>query len=124
MKQTHETNIERYPEGFSDPDDYVFKSTKGLNQTIVREISAKKNEPDWMLELRLKGLQNFEERPMQTWGPSLANLDTNDIYYYVKPIEKQGKTWDDVPDAIKKTFDRLGVPESEKKTPCRPWRSV
>ena len=68
-----------------------------------------------MLELRLKGLKNFEERPMQKWGPSLEALDTNDIYYYVKPVEKQERSWDDVPADIKKTFDRLGVPESERQ---------
>ena len=107
--------IHTYPEGFSDPDEYVFKSNKGLNEQIVREISAKKNEPLWMLEHRLQGLQNFEARPMQSWGPDLSALNTNDIYYYVKPVEKQGKTWNDVPEAIKKTFDRLGVPEAEKQ---------
>jgi len=104
-----------YPEGFSIQEDYIYKTEKGLNEKIVREISAKKNEPSWMLDLRLKGLKNFEERPMQKWGPSLKELDTNDIYYYVKPVENQVKSWDMVPDDIKKTFDRLGVPESEKK---------
>ena len=107
--------IHQYPEGFCDPDNYLFKSNKGLNEQIVREISAKKQEPEWMLELRLQGLKNFEERPMQKWGPDLTELDTNDIYYYVKPVESQGKTWADVPEAIKKTFDRLGVPEAEKQ---------
>ncbi len=104
-----------YPEGFAAPESHVYKTEKGLNEQIVRDISAKKNEPEWMLELRLKGLKNFEERPMQKWGPSLESLDTNDIYYYVKPVEKQERSWDDVPADIKETFDRLGVPESERQ---------
>jgi Fe-S cluster assembly protein SufB len=104
-----------YPEGFSIPERYVYRTDKGLNETIVRDISARKDEPSWMLELRLKALTNFEERPLQTWGPSLKQLDTNDIYYYVKPVDHQVTSWEMVPDDIKKTFDRLGVPESEKK---------
>lgn len=105
----------KYPEGFSSPENYLYKSGKGLNEQVVRDISAKKGEPEWMLELRLKGLQNFEERPMQKWGPDLSKLDHQDIYYYVKPIEKHEKSWDDVPADIKKTFDRLGVPEAEQQ---------
>lgn len=104
-----------YPEGFSTPEKYVFKSEKGLNEQVVRDISARKGEPEWMLELRLKGLKNFEERPMQTWGPDLSALDHNDIYYYVRPVEKQTTSWDEVPQEIKDTFERLGVPESERK---------
>lgn len=104
-----------YPEGFSTPEDYEYKSGLGLNEEIVCEISARKNEPLWMLELRLQGLANFTERPMQKWGPDLAKLDHNDIHYYVKPAKKQFQNWSEVPDSIKNTFDRLGVPESEKK---------
>lgn len=97
------------------PESYVYKSECGLNEEIVRTISAKKQEPAWMLELRLKGLKNFVERPMQSWGPDLSALEIHDIHYYLKPVEKQQKNWDDVPDDIKNTFDRLGVPESERK---------
>lgn len=97
------------------PESYVYKSECGLNEEIVRTISAKKQEPLWMLELRLQGLKNFIERPMQPWGPDLSALEINDIHYYLKPVEKQQKSWDDVPDDIKNTFDRLGVPESERK---------
>lgn len=104
-----------YPEGFSTPEKYVFKSEKGLNEQVVRDISARKGEPEWMLELRLQGLKNFEERPMQKWGPDLSALDHNDIYYYVRPVEKQTTSWDEVPQEIKDTFERLGVPESERK---------
>ncbi|MBL4588362.1 Fe-S cluster assembly protein SufB [Candidatus Babeliales bacterium] len=103
-----------YPEGFSVAENYLYKSEKGLNEQRVRDISKLKNEPDWMLERRLEGLKNFEERPMQKWGPDLSHLNHNDIYYYIKPIEKFRTSWDDVPPEIKKTFDRLGVPESEQ----------
>jgi Fe-S cluster assembly protein SufB len=106
--------LNSYKEGFSVPENYLYKSEKGLNEEIVREISARKNEPAWMLERRLAGLKNFEERPMQSWGPDLSALDHNDIYYYIKPVEKYRTSWDDVPAEIKETFDRLGVPESER----------
>lgn len=104
-----------YEQGFSVPEDYIFKSQKGLNEEIVRSISAKKNEPEWMLNFRLAALKCFESRPMQKWGPSLSALNMNDIYYYIKPIENHVTSWEDVPKDIKYTFDRLGVPESEKK---------
>jgi Fe-S cluster assembly protein SufB len=74
-----------------------------------------KGEPEWMLEFRLKALEHFQKRPMPNWGPPLNALDLEDIYYYVKPTEKSEKTWDDVPDDIKRTFDKLGVPEAERK---------
>jgi len=104
-----------YQYGFSDPDSSVYKSRKGLDEQIVRDISAKKGEPEWMLEFRLKALAHFQQRVIPTWGPDLSNLDLDDIYYYVKPPESEGKSWDDVPDEIKKTFDKLGVPEAERK---------
>ena len=100
---------------FSVPDAYVYKSEKGLNEEIVRNISAKKQEPEWMLDLRLKALAEFEARPIQKWGPDLSKLDVRDFHYYLKPIEGQQKSWDDVPAEIKKTFDRLGVPQAERK---------
>jgi Fe-S cluster assembly protein SufB len=104
-----------YQYGFSDPDSSVFKSRKGLDEQVVREISKKKGEPEWMLEFRLKALAHFQQRIIPTWGPDLSHLDLDDIYYYVKPPESDGKSWDDVPDDIKKTFDKLGVPEAERK---------
>ena len=104
-----------YQYGFSDPDSSVFKSRKGLDEQVVRDISTKKGEPEWMLEFRLKALAHFQQRIIPTWGPDLSKLDLDDIYYYVKPPESEGKTWDDVPDDIKKTFDKLGVPEAERK---------
>ncbi|MBI4014431.1 MAG: Fe-S cluster assembly protein SufB [Candidatus Aenigmarchaeota archaeon] len=107
---------ERYDEkyGFSDPEKYPFKAKKGLSEEIVRQISAIKSEPEWMLDFRLKALKIFFSRPMPQWGPKLG-IDFNNIFYYIKPVEKQGKSWDDVPKGIKETFDKLGIPEAERK---------
>jgi Fe-S cluster assembly protein SufB len=104
-----------YKYGFQDPETYVFKARKGLDEEIVRQISTLKGEPEWMLEFRLKALAHFRQRPMPTWGMDLSNLDLDNIYYYVKPTEGEEKSWDDVPDQIKNTFDRLGIPEAEQK---------
>jgi Fe-S cluster assembly protein SufB len=104
-----------YQYGFSDPETHVFKSRKGLDREVVKQISAIKGEPAWMLEFRLKAFDHYEKRPMPTWGGDLASLNLDEIYYYVKPTEEEAKTWDDVPDAIKNTFDRLGIPEAERK---------
>ena len=92
----------------------LFKARKGLDREIVGQISEMKNEPDWMRDFRLKSLEIFESKPMPKWGGNIS-LDFQDIYYYLKPADHQGKTWDDVPEEIKKTFDRLGIPEAEKK---------
>jgi Fe-S cluster assembly protein SufB len=104
-----------YKYGFKDPEVHVFKSKKGLDEGIVRQISQMKEEPEWMLKFRLKALEHFQARPVPTWGPDLSTLDLDDIYYYVKPIEEEGKTWDDIPESIKDTFERLGIPEAEQK---------
>ncbi len=105
-----------YKYGFHDRDDnYAFKSQKGLSREVVENISRMKGEPQWMLDFRLKALEHFLARPMPNWGPELKSLNLDDIYYYVKPTEKQEKSWDDVPDDIKRTFDKLGVPEAERK---------
>ncbi len=92
----------------------VFKARKGLDVEIVRQISDMKNEPAWMLEFRLKSLEIFQSKPMPKWGGRIG-IDFQDIYYYLKPTDHQGKTWDDVPQEIKDTFDKLGIPEAEKK---------
>src|SRR6476619_3073224 len=92
----------------------VFRARKGLDAEIVNQISEMKNEPDWMHQFRLKALEIFFAKKMPKWGGDIR-LDFQDIYYYLKPAEHQGKTWDDVPEEIKKTFDRLGIPEAEKK---------
>lgn len=107
--------IGEYQYGFSDPDTYVFKSRKGLDEDIVRQISSMKEEPAWMLEFRLKALDHFMKRPLPTWGGDLTTLNLDDIYFYVKPAEFESKSWDDVPETIKNTFDKLGIPEAERK---------
>ena len=94
---------------------FVFRSDKGLNRKIVIEISEKKNEPAWMTEFRLKALEIFESMPMPAWGADLTGLDPNDIYYYIKPIEEQHTQWADVPEKIKTTFEKLGIPQAEQK---------
>jgi Fe-S cluster assembly protein SufB len=109
-------DIGQYKYGFHDRDDnYTFKSQKGLNREVVENISRMKGEPEWMLEFRLKALDHFQKRPMPNWGPTLKDLNFDEIYFYVKPTEKSEKSWDDVPDDIKRTFDKLGVPEAERK---------
>ena len=104
-----------YQFGFHDPDQSVFRARKGLDREIVEQISAIKGEPAWMRDLRLKALDIFLQKPMPAWGGNVAEMDFNHIYYYVKPSDREGRTWDDVPENIKKTFDRLGIPEAEKK---------
>ncbi|HCC78250.1 MAG: Fe-S cluster assembly protein SufB [Chloroflexi bacterium GWB2_49_20] len=105
-----------YKYGFKDSsDDYFFKSKKGLNRDIVKKISEMKGEPQWMLDYRLKALDHFLQRPMPDWGADISGLNLQDIFYYVKPTEGSEKSWDDVPDEIKNTFDKLGIPEAERK---------
>ena len=103
--------------GFHDPESaYAFKAPKGLTRELVEQISEFKNEPQWMREFRLKALEHFLSRPQPTWGsPMLAEVDYDNIHYFVRASEKSSKTWDDVPDDIKRTFDRLGIPEAERK---------
>jgi Fe-S cluster assembly protein SufB len=107
--------IGEYKYGFKDPENYVFKSGRGLNREVVEQISHMKGEPQWMLEFRLKALDHFLKRPMPTWGGDLSKLDLDNIFFYVKPTELESKSWDDVPDTIKNTFDKLGIPEAERK---------
>lgn len=104
-----------YRYGFKSPEQYVFKSRRGLDEEVVRQISAMKGEPEWMLKFRLKALAHFQQRPMPNWGADISGLDLDSIFYYVKPTSGEGRTWDDVPDSIKNTFDKLGVPEAERK---------
>src|SRR3954467_12941992 len=103
--------------GFNDPQDkYAFKAPKGLTRELVEQISAFKNEPQWMLEFRLKALDHFLARPMPTWGsPFPAGVDFDDIHYFVRASERAERDWDDVPEDVKNTFDRLGIPEAERK---------
>ncbi len=107
--------MEEYKYGFHDKDVSVFRTERGLTRKVVEEISKMKEEPQWMLDYRLKALEHFYERPMPQWGGDLTELDFDEIVYYVKPSEKQGRTWDEVPAEIKETFDKLGIPEAEQK---------
>ncbi len=102
--------------GFHDAENYLFKAPKGLSRELVEQISAYKNEPDWMLEFRLKALDYFLARPMPKWGsPFLAGIDFDNIHYFVRASERAETSWDDVPEDIKNTFERLGIPEAERK---------
>jgi Fe-S cluster assembly protein SufB len=110
-----QVDIGEYQYGFRDEEDYVFKSGRGLTRATVEEISAMKDEPDWMRDFRLKALEHFQKRPMPNWGADLTGIDFDDIFYYIRPAEKQGKTWEEVPEYIKNTFEKLGIPEAERK---------
>ena len=105
---------DEYMYGFSMPEESVFKARKGLNHEVIDQMSAMKHEPEWMRDFRHRSLDIFLSKPMPTWGADLSGINFDDIFYYVKPTENQGKTWDDVPDNIKNTFDRLGIPEAER----------
>jgi Fe-S cluster assembly protein SufB len=96
------------------PENHVYKAKKGLNEQIVKDISVLKNEPDWMKRFRLKAYNAFKKRKMPDWGADLSKIDFTDIYYYIKPTEKQVNSWNDLPKEIKDTYDRIGVPEAEK----------
>ena len=100
---------------FKDPEAVVFKSKRGLTRSTVEEISKMKNEPEWMRNFRLKAYDYFMERPMPNWGGDLSTIDFDNIYYYSKPTDKMGTDWKDVPENIRKTFDKLGIPEAERK---------
>jgi Fe-S cluster assembly protein SufB len=105
----------RYEYGWRDADDAGSNARRGLNEEVVRDISAKKNEPEWMLQLRLKGLRLFDRKPMPTWGSDLGGIDFDNIKYFVRSTEKQAASWDELPEDIKNTYDRLGIPEAEKQ---------
>ncbi len=108
-------DMEEYKYGFRDEHKAIFQSGKGLTEEIVRTISEMKGEPEWMLKFRLKSLEQFRKMEMPKWGGNMDDLDFEEIQYYVKPSEKQGKTWEEVPEEIKATFDKLGIPEAEQK---------
>ena len=113
MESLQDTYEEKY--GFSDEEKPFFQAKKGLTRETVEELSRMKGEPDWMLQFRLRSLEQFWKKPMPTWGGDLSDIDFDEIYYYVKPTDGQGQTWEDVPSYIKDTFDKLGIPEAEKK---------
>lgn len=107
--------MEDYQLGFNtSTESYSYKAKKGLSENLVREISKRKNEPDWMLSIRLESLKEYEKMSIPLWGGKLTEINFEDIYYYLKPVDKAYKTWNEVPDAVRKVFDAIGVPEAEK----------
>jgi len=109
------TSISDYKYGFHKPENYVFKSKKGLSKKTVQEISYLKNEPQWMRKFRLKALDIFYHQAMPNWGGGLSKINFDDIYYYIKPTEKKATSWRQLPAEIRDTYDRIGIPEAEKK---------
>src|SRR5438477_1027550 len=101
--------------GFSVTEDYFFKSGRGLSHELIDAISSHKNEPDWMRKFRHESLENFLRRPLPTWGGDLTGIDFDNIFYYIRPTEKQAEAWEDLPADIKDTWDKLGIHEAEKK---------
>jgi len=114
---TVDIDLGSYQLGWSDEEDYVFKPEKGLTEDLIRTMSSMKDEPEWMLEFRLKAYKRFLSKPTPTWGGGgrLDTIDYDDIYYYIKPTEGQAKDWDMVPESIKDTYEKLGIPEAERK---------
>jgi Fe-S cluster assembly protein SufB len=109
-------DLGRYQLGWSDVEDYyVYKPKKGISEEMIREMSWMKGEPDWMTERRLKAYRHFLMRPMPAWGGDMSGIDFSDIFYYIKPIDKQVSAWDQLPDSVKATYDKLGIPEAERK---------
>ncbi|MGO1849905.1 MAG: Fe-S cluster assembly protein SufB, partial [Microbacterium sp.] len=104
-----------YEFGWHDEDAAGASAKRGLSESVVRDISQLKNEPEWMLKTRLKGLKLFEKKPMPTWGADLSDIDFDNIKYFVRSTEKQAQTWEDLPDEIKNTYEKLGIPEAERQ---------
>ncbi|HET9516317.1 MAG TPA: Fe-S cluster assembly protein SufB [Actinoplanes sp.] len=114
-QEEHLAALGRYEYGWADADTAGAAAQRGLSEAVVRDISAKKSEPQWMLDLRLKGLRLFDRKPMPSWGADLTGIDFQNIKYFVRSTEKQANTWDDLPADIKNTYDKLGIPEAEKQ---------
>lgn len=112
-EQVFDKDYSKY--GFHDKEEYVFKAQRGLSKEVVEQISKIKKEPEWMLKLRLKSLEEFYKRPMPQWGANLNTIDFDNIFYYLRPTDRQGDSWEDVPEYIKNTFNKLGIPEAEQK---------
>ena len=108
-------DLGRYEYGWADSDTAGATARRGLNTEVVEDISARKSEPDWMRELRLKALRLFDKKPMPTWGSDLSGIDFQNIKYFVKSTEKQATSWEELPEDIKNTYARLGIPEAEKQ---------
>ena len=110
-----DVDLGEYKWGFSDEEAPVIKIERGLDEDVIRQISAHKGEPEWMLDFRLQSYEIFKSKPMPDWGADLTGIDFDDIFYYLKPAELNARSWDDVPETIKNTFERLGIPEAERK---------
>ncbi|WP_420446652.1 Fe-S cluster assembly protein SufB [Candidatus Poriferisodalis sp.] len=108
-------DLGKYKLGWSDEEDYVFKPRRGLNEEIIREMSALKKEPKWMLDFRLRSYKIFQRKPMPNWGGDMSQIYFDDIYYYIKPTEGQVDAWEELPDSVKDTYEKLGIPEAERK---------
>src|ERR671935_1914730 len=110
-------DLGKYKLGWADStDDYIYTPKKGLNEEIVREISHHKSEPEWMTKFRLNALKRFERKPMLEWfAKNMPDIDFDDIYYYLKPTEGQVSEWDMLPESMKATYEKLGIPEAERK---------
>ncbi len=106
--------IGTYQYGWADKNEASDNARRGLSEEVVRDISAKKNEPEWMLDLRLKGLKYFDRKPMPAWGADLSGIDFDNIKYFVRSTEKQANTWEDLPEDIRNTYEKLGIPEAER----------
>src|SRR3989338_5069454 len=111
--QALEKDYSKY--GFHDTEQSVYTTGKGLSEEVVRQISKIKEEPEWMLDFRLRALKHFNARKMPAWGVDLGTIQFDNIHYYLRPTDRQGDTWEDVPAYIKNTFDKLGIPEAEQK---------
>ena len=113
---TIDLDLGKYKLGWSDPEDYVFKPRKGLNEEVIREMSALKKEPEWMLAFRFKAYRHFLAKPMMPWfAEKMPDLDFDDIYYYIRPTDTQVDAWEQLPDSVKQTYEKLGIPEAERK---------
>jgi Fe-S cluster assembly protein SufB len=115
MSEVDTIDIDYSKYDFKDPEKAVFRTQKGLSEEIVRQISQVKGEPKWMTDFRVRAYKHFVKRPLPEWGADLSTLDFDETVYYLRPTDKDSRSWDDVPDNIKKTFDRLGIPEAERK---------
>ncbi|MCB0913663.1 MAG: Fe-S cluster assembly protein SufB, partial [Propionibacteriaceae bacterium] len=113
-QEEHLQALGNYQYGWHDADAAGASARRGLTEDVVRNISGLKGEPEWMLNTRLKALKLFDRKPMPAWGADLSGIDFENIKYFVRSTEKQAQTWDDLPEDIKRTYDRLGIPEAEK----------
>jgi len=111
----NDLDLGRYALGWHDVETYAFKPEKGLNQKVVEDMSWMKGEPQWMRERRLKAYRHFEKRPMPNWGGDMSGINFSDIYYYIRPKDEQVSSWDQLPDSVKNTYEKLGIPEAERK---------